>query len=382
MNILWIPHNPSSAGIHRRDQYFIDQLKNRHTIYTLSWETAQNGLQAFWKGLQFYPLEIGDTPAYHTRRIPDVLRRFRRDGTKALPLNQRFFTADIRKIVRRAQIDVVITGPSCYDTGYPPFDLEIPILFDYLDCADWDEGTDQKHPEQVYLERSDGALCVSALALERAKRYTDHHLLLPNGVAVERFAEASGEMVRTRHGLEGAKVLSLIGLTCSRRLYFIDAVRLAKQVLPDLKCLLVGHDPQIEAALDALPDAEDTFVYTGPRPHSEMPAYFAASDVGMYPVDESTYFHGASPIKIFEYTAAGKPVVVPRIREAERMGFSNLVYASPTVSDFASGIIEAFDTDVEPVPEIHQYDWKHLADSLDTFVTGCTEERTPLTPVH
>ena len=51
----------------------------------------------------------------------------------------------------------------------------------------------------------------------------------------------------------------------------------------------------------------------------------------MYPVDEAVYYDAASPIKIFEYTAAGKPVVVPRITEAERLGFENLVFASPEV---------------------------------------------------
>jgi len=98
----------------------------------------------------------------------------------------------------------------------------------------------------------------------------------------------------------------------------------------------------------------------------------------MYPVDETTYYHAASPIKIFEYTAAGKPVVVPHIREAERIGFDNLVFTDPTPEAYAEGLLEALDSPPASVPEIRRYDWQSLSDRLDRFlsqVTGCPNPR-------
>ncbi|MEM8488252.1 MAG: glycosyltransferase [Bacteroidota bacterium] len=369
MNILWIPHSPSEPGAHRRDQYFIQLLKDRHHIYTLTWETWKGGdrLKAVFAGLRFYPLTIDDLDAYHVRRIPDFTKPFRSKDYKNVGINERFFHADIRRIVKEQDIDLVIAGPTSFMTGYPPFDLDVPLIFDYLDCADWDAKPD--HPEITYMEKSDAILCVSSIAKERAERYDKPSLYLPNGADVNKMRNASGDAVRKKLGLENAQVVSLIGLTCSSRLYFLESVLLAKKQLPNLKCLLVGHSPAIEAALAKIPNAEDTFLFTGPVPYAEIASYFAATDVGMYPVDEAVYYDAASPIKIFEYTAAGKPIVVPRITEAERLGFDNLVFASPDAEPYAEGIVQAF-TNPPPthVPKVDQFDWQYLAESLDKFL--------------
>ena len=44
-------------------------------------------------------------------------------------------------------------------------------------------------------------------------------------------------------------------------------------------------------------------------PNAVVADYFIASDVGIYPGDASPYFDAACPIKVLEYSAAGKPVV-------------------------------------------------------------------------
>ncbi|MFK7847183.1 MAG: glycosyltransferase [Rhodothermales bacterium] len=368
MNILWIPHSPSEPGVHRRDQYFIQFLKERHHIYTLTWETWYGGerLKAVFAGLKFYPLTIDDLDAFHVRRIPDLFKPFRKKDYERPGINERFFHADIRRIVKDQNIDLVIAGPTSFMTGYPPFDLDVPLIFDYLDCADWVAKPD--HPEITYMEKSDAILCVSSIAKERAEKFNKPSLYLPNGADIDKMRNASGEKIREKLGLTDAKVVSLIGLTCSPRLYFLESVLIAKKQIPDLKCLLVGHSPAIEAALAKIPNAEDTFLFTGPVPYAEIASYFAATDVGMYPVDEAVYYDAASPIKIFEYTAAGKPIVVPRITEAERLGFDNLVFASPDADSYAEGIVEAFKQPPTYEPKVEKFDWEYLAESLDKFL--------------
>lgn len=368
MNILWVPHSPSEPGAHRRDQYFIQFLKDRHKIYTLTWQTWQSGdrLKAVIAGLRFYPLKIDDLDAFHVRRIPDFMRPFRKKDYKNVTINEHFFHQDIRKIVRECNIDLVIAGPTSFMTGYPPFDLDVPLIFDYLDCADWEAKPD--HPEKTYMEKSDAILCVSSIAKERAELYDKPSLYLPNGADIDKMRSASGEAVRKKLGLENNKVVSLIGLTCSPRLYFLESVLEAKKQIPELKCLLVGHSPAIEEALSKIPNYKDTFLFTGPVPYADIASYFAASDVGMYPVDEAVYYSAASPIKIFEYTAAGKPVVVPHITEAERLNFANLVFASPDVKSYADGIVRAFDHPAVDVPEIDNFDWEYLSEQLDKFL--------------
>ena len=373
MNILWIPHSPSEPGAHRRDQYFIQYLKSRHRIYTLTWETWQHGdrLKAFISGLKFYPLTIDGLDAFHIRRIPDFMKPFRKKDYKNVNINERFFHTDIRRIVQECGIELIIAGPTSFMTGFPPFDIDVPLIFDYLDCADWIQKPD--HPEKRYIRESDAVLCVSSIAKERAEGYHKPSLYLPNGADINKMRKGSGHAVRKKLRLEKAKIVSLIGLTCSPSLYFLDSVMHAKKEIPELKCLLVGHSPAIRAALSNIPNAEDTFIYTGPVPYADIASYFATSDVGMYPVDEAVYYDAASPIKIFEYTAAGKPVVVPRITEAERLGFNNLVFASPDVEAYGNGIVEAFKRPTGYEPKVEQFDWEYLSKQLDRFITDVVQ---------
>jgi glycosyltransferase involved in cell wall biosynthesis len=85
----------------------------------------------------------------------------------------------------------------------------------------------------------------------------------------------------------------------------------------DIGALFIGDGPElprVRAAAAGLPNA----AFTGPLPHAAMPACLAAADIGAAPFD--TAAHGAlalgffwSPLKIFEYLAAGLPVVAPAV---------------------------------------------------------------------
>ena len=57
---------------------------------------------------------------------------------------------------------------------------------------------------------------------------------------------------------------------------------------------------------------EEAVTFTGPVAHDDMPAYLAAMDVAVapYPALDDFYF---SPLKLFEYMAMGRPVVVSRV---------------------------------------------------------------------
>lgn len=374
MNILWLPHSSSTVGARRRDVYFHAHLRERHTIYTVEWEMTPYGgafsritLKSFVKGFQFFDFSSDGLRGFHVRRIPDLTRPFRRRKFGSMYLNQYMFRNDVRRIVAECGIDVVIAAPTSYMTGFPPFDLPIPVIFDYLDCSPW-EDLEARKVEERYFSEVDAVIAVSGIALERASSYNDYVKLIPNGADIGRMRAASGATVRSRHGIGEDPVVSLIGLTHGQSLYFLDSIELLKSRVPNLKCLLVGRSPQIEAELRGRPKAEDTYIYVGPVSYDGIADYFAASDVGLYPVDQTPYFDAASPIKLFEYTAAGKPVVLPPLTEARRLGFRNLIFASPTAGDFADGISRALEMGQTVVPEVEQFDWSRLALELENFI--------------
>jgi glycosyltransferase involved in cell wall biosynthesis len=56
----------------------------------------------------------------------------------------------------------------------------------------------------------------------------------------------------------------------------------------------------------------------GPRPYREMPGYLQFSDVGLLPFVDNVVNSGRSPMKLYEYGAAGLPALARRTRELAR----------------------------------------------------------------
>ncbi len=59
--------------------------------------------------------------------------------------------------------------------------------------------------------------------------------------------------------------------------------------------------------------------WVGPKPYSELPKYVAAFDVGLIPYVSNAYTRSCFPLKLYEYLAAGKPVVASGLPELAGM---------------------------------------------------------------
>ena len=85
----------------------------------------------------------------------------------------------------------------------------------------------------------------------------------------------------------------------------------------DVGAVFVGDGPELPAVQDEAADLPNV-VFTGAVPHADMPACLAAADIGVAPFDVGAHrplslgFYW-SPLKIFEYMAAGLPVVAPAV---------------------------------------------------------------------
>ena len=79
--------------------------------------------------------------------------------------------------------------------------------------------------------------------------------------------------------------------------------------------MFIGEGPELPRVREAAAGL-DGVIFTGALPHAQMPACLAACDIGVAPFDAGVHrplslgFYW-SPLKIFEYMAAGLPVVAP-----------------------------------------------------------------------
>ncbi|HUF47112.1 MAG TPA: glycosyltransferase, partial [Vicinamibacterales bacterium] len=97
--------------------------------------------------------------------------------------------------------------------------------------------------------------------------------------------------------------------------------------------VLIGEGPE-RAAAERAARGVPGIVMTGAIPHADVPGWLAAADIGVAPFDPARHrplrlgFYW-SPLKIFEYMAAGLPVVAPALLRLQRLvehGTEGLLY--------------------------------------------------------
>jgi len=143
--------------------------------------------------------------------------------------------------------------------------------------------------------------------------------VLPNGVNKEKFyPQLKSEKFLQYHGLDDSTVvIGFVGIL--RPWHGIDLLLTAMKEIceknPHCKLLLVGDGPIRQDILDLADDLgiSDKVIITGRIPHQDVGEYIALFDIAVSP--KATFY--ASPMKIIEYMALGKPVVAPGMRNIQ-----------------------------------------------------------------
>jgi glycosyltransferase involved in cell wall biosynthesis len=371
-----------------RAEHLMEKMAKQHEVYALSFNVYGG-----WNRLRY----LSDLLQY---RLRQSAAGYREIPLKRVPgakwLNTLFVNKSIRREVRRRCCDVVVLSPNPYLIGYVNFARlrqKIPIVCDYLDGGRWDGHSDNF--ERHYVESSDAVICVSRLLSQQARAVNDFCFFIPNGVDLARFrayrrAHTAGECKRALGIEPDTFVISIIGMTCSSRLYFVDAALSLARSGRKILLLLVGPSPLLPEILRRAQGAEPIVRIEGMIPHEEIMRYYMATDVGLYTVDDSPkplyeYYHRASPIKIFEYSAMGKRVVVaPWLDEVARYALPNVTFCEPDAESLATHISLIADNGpcfVEA--DLSPYDWTVLAGQVEDVLAQViakrqTKRRTPL----
>ncbi len=168
--------------------------------------------------------------------------------------------------------------------------------------------------------------------------------VLANGVDVARFATADGSALRTQHGLDGSPTVGFVG---SLKAWhgtadLVRAVARLRSAGRPVRLVVVGDGPERPALNQLAHDLGlgEALVFAGAVPHEAIPGWLAALDVAVapYPADGNAYF---SPLKLFEYMAAGRPVVaaaVGQVPQVLRDGVTGLLYPAGDVAALAAAL--------------------------------------------
>jgi glycosyltransferase involved in cell wall biosynthesis len=246
--------------------------------------------------------------------------------------------------------------------------------------------------ERRACTRADAVLVVSEALAARLRELgvpADKVHVVPNGADTTAFAEvAPRDACRAALGVGDALV---VGFTGSLKFWHgVDVLLHAFSRLradhPGARLLIVGSGPA-EATLRDLAsqlDLAEAVIFTGAVPHEEIPGLLHAMDVTTAPFKpvEGFYF---SPIKLFEYMAAGKCVVASRLGQIEdviRDGENGVLCAPNDVESLYRALRAASDSPelrdrlgVAAANTVRQrFTWAHTAQSVDGVIRTAVEQ--------
>ncbi|AOC92648.1 teichuronic acid biosynthesis protein TuaH [Bacillus amyloliquefaciens] len=168
-----------------------------------------------------------------------------------------------------------------------------------------------KQAEMRIIQRADSITCTSdCLHQEVGKKLENPRqkvFTIENGVEYDLFSQENKhpdeDILQGRNG----PVLGFIGGIKPK----LDFALLAEtaDLRPDWTILLVGpntaeDEPDFKSLLK-----RPNVIWTGPAAPNEVPSYMQLVDIGIMPYKNSPYNDAVFPLKLFEFLAAGKPVV-------------------------------------------------------------------------
>ena len=139
---------------------------------------------------------------------------------------------------------------------------------------------------------------------------------------------------------------------------FMRAALLLLEQGNDLQFILVGDGPEQAAAKELARAWPDHFTFTGAVPYDDVPGLLARASIGVAPFNTAPHpaLRAAgffwSPLKIYEYMAAGLPVItadIPPLNTIIRDGQEGALYPEGDVAALAATISR-----VLAVPELRQ----------------------------
>ncbi len=246
--------------------------------------------------------------------------------------HQRLLIAQIRRAIR------AVRGSTAKPVQVWTFAPDVPFLTGAFDeecfvyyCTDDYRRFDNfnaahiARAEDELLQRADLVITTSQELFESQRRHRPDAVLVRHGVDFEHFAGAwrsppqrpndLAEIPRPRFGFFG-----LIH-------HWVDVELITRiaRLRPSYSFVLIGDCKVDVSSLRSLGNVH----LLGRRSYAQLPAYCAAFDAAMLLFRDNAMTRSVNPVKMYEYLAAGLPVVSLPLPEAQRFGDAIRIVDTP-----------------------------------------------------
>jgi glycosyltransferase involved in cell wall biosynthesis len=294
----------------------------------------------------------------------------------------------LARIINRSIDNTIVVAPDPFSAlvAFSSRKQKTFIVYEELDCfADLYTGiwaTFISFLEKIALKRADLIISVSAPLLKRASEVNPNSILISNGANLRSFPNPE-EKSRKPYIVYAGSMDEWAGLKL-----VIEAFPVLKTRVPWVKMKIIGDGKDRQALEKLVQDLSlgESISFIGKLLYDQMAAALCDCYIGvaMFKPCKAAVF--SSPLKLFDYMAAGLPIVATDIGDIGRIikESKSGIAVNWDINEFAEAIEEIF-TKPDKWLELHEnslnyvkdYDWERLFDDWLQKIETRARQRNP-----
>lgn len=303
----------------------------------------------------------------------------------SLPGGRRINQIAFRYMVRQAARSLQFAKPLLWLNPHDAVHMvgkmdEQSVIYDITD--DWEKMSqparlvDQTREQDRQLGKRADAVIVCSEDLRQAKerKFGRKIHLIPNGVDAAHYVRVMDDTLQPPEEARPWKkpVLGYTGTLHADRLD-LELIEHLATTNPSGTVALIGPDFLSIPAKERLLKLGNVFL-TGPVPYREIPDWMRAFDVCVVPHRVTPFTESLNPIKLWEYLAAGKPIVATKV--AGFRDYPELVYLANDREEFTHAISEALREPADLKSKLRQAEarknsWSDRVDQIEQVMAQC-----------
>jgi len=165
----------------------------------------------------------------------------------------------------------------------------------------------------------------------------------------------------------------------------VEAFAVVDQEIPNAGLFFLGSGPDQEMLRERANQLQiaNRVYFHAPVPHSQVPNYVNAADVGIVPAPDTEWYSVSSPLKLMEYLSLGKPIISTGIDAIQNIlgGVGDVVIVPcnpgprPSIVDLVAGMRRAwqlygsqFYSTTNRDIAVQKLDWRVQARRLEQYL--------------
>jgi glycosyltransferase involved in cell wall biosynthesis len=242
----------------------------------------------------------------------------------------------------------------------------------------WSPASVVRAREAECCRESDVVVCTGRKLVSSRRKHNSNTHFVPEGADVDLFATAMSPDTRMPDDIAALpnKVVGYIGVVDWR----LDGELIAMMARrrPDWSFAFVGP---VLSGVHAMPEMEALLNvhFFGNRKIEDLPAYVKKMDVCLIPYILNDYTHHIFPLKLYEYMAAGKPIVASDMEEMRPYAGDEMTIAHSR-EEFLATIDDAIANDTPERARSRQEaarneSWDHRVEQVSAIIEPMLRER-------